>query len=67
MDEYEWYDNYYCTKCNKVVHENHNIPKHDCVKSNKKSLCDNSIYIFMIGNLTGVLMTMLIYFLLDVI
>ena len=28
----EWYDNYYCKKCKKRVHENHNIPKHKCIE-----------------------------------
>jgi len=31
MEAHEWYDNYFCKKCKKQVHENHNIPKHDCV------------------------------------
>ena len=35
MNWYEWYDNYFCKKCGKQVHENHNIPKHDCVKKIK--------------------------------
>ena len=30
MDAHEWYDNYYCEKCKQRVHENHNIPKHEC-------------------------------------
>ena len=53
MEVHEWYDNYYCDKCKKYVHENHNLPKHDC-KPPTQSTQKRGLIIRIIMKLCGV-------------
>ena len=56
MNAYEWYDNYFCKKCKKQVHESHNTPKHNCKEIDEYNatghaikVIDQATTIFMIA------------------
>ena len=65
MQAHEWYDNYYCKKCKREVHENHNIPKHICVEGVINESIDDVVW--FISCLTGLFISCVVMVLISLI